>query len=80
MGSSDWQDAVTDDQPQQAPPALVPITEAAKELGIGRDLAYRLARETGELLPGLPVLRIGSLLKVTRAQLTRICEGDIGSA
>lgn len=50
-------------------PALVPLTVAARELGIGRNVAYQLAKEKGELVPGLPVLRVQGLLKVTRSQL-----------
>lgn len=56
-----------------AGPALVPLLAAAKELGIGESLAYKLADAgRGELLPGLPVIRIGSRLVVSRAQLDRI--------
>ena len=53
-----------------AGPALVPLTEAARVLGIGRTTAYKLAK-SGQLCPGLPVFRIAGL-KVCRAQLDKI--------
>lgn len=59
--------------------ALVPLDHARKELGIGRSSAYILAK-TGELMPGLPVYRIGGVWKVSRAQLERVIAGDIPAA
>jgi len=47
------------------------VEEAAKQLRIGRTLAYRLAREflaTGGR-SGLPVIRVGRLLRVRRSDL-----------
>ena len=55
---------------QDAGPALVPLTEAARVLGIGRTTAYELAK-TGWLCPGLPVFPIAGL-KVCKAQLDKI--------
>ena len=55
----------------------VSIEEAAAALGIGRQLAYRLARENA--LP-VPVLRVGRRrLLVPRAALMRLLEGTGGS-
>jgi excisionase family DNA binding protein len=48
-------------------PATLSITEAAAVLGIGRTLAYELAR-TGEL----PTLRLGRRLVVPRHALERM--------
>ena len=47
------------------------VEEAAKELGIGRTLAYRLAREflATNGASGLPVIRVGRLLRVRRSDL-----------
>ncbi|MCS7257479.1 MAG: hypothetical protein RMJ05_07900 [Thermomicrobium sp.] len=40
-------------------PATVSVAAAARLLGIGRSLAYELARWRGELTPEVPVIRIG---------------------
>ncbi len=40
-------------------PATVSVAEAAQLLGVGRSLAYELARWRGELAPGVPVVRVG---------------------
>ena len=47
----------------------VSVEDAAAALGIGRSLAYRLARANE--LP-VPVLRVGKRLLVPRAALTRL--------
>ena len=47
------------------------VEEAAKQLRIGRTLAYRLAREylATDGRSGLPVIRVGKLLRVRRSDL-----------
>ena len=47
------------------------VEDAAKELGIGRTLAYRLAQEflATNGASGLPVIRVGRLLRVRRTDL-----------
>ena len=40
------------------------VEVAAAALGIGRTLAYKLARERGELAEGVPVIRVGRMLRV----------------
>lgn len=57
--------------------ALVPLDVARTELGLGRTTAYLLARETGELLPGVPLFRIRGRWYANRAQLERFKAGDI---
>jgi hypothetical protein len=57
-------------------PALVPLDKARLELGIGRNVAYLLAKEQGELAPGVPVFRIRGTWKVSRAQLDRFIAGE----
>jgi len=47
----------------------VTVEQAARVLGIGRGLAYRLAR-SGEL----PTLRLGHRLVVPKAQLQRLLD------
>ncbi|MCM8746781.1 helix-turn-helix domain-containing protein [Thermomicrobium sp. CFH 73360] len=37
----------------------VSVGEAAQLLGVGRSLAYELARWQGQLAPGVPVIRVG---------------------
>lgn len=56
-------------------PALIPLDAARLELGIGRNVAYLLAKEQGELAPGVPVFRIRGCWKVNRAQLDRFKAG-----
>ena len=57
-------------------PKTITVEAAARELGIGRSLAYSLAR-TGEL-PG--VIRLGSRrLRVSRAQLDAVLRGEDGT-
>jgi excisionase family DNA binding protein len=47
------------------------VEEAARELGIGRTLAFEMAR-TGRL----PVIRLGRRVLVPRAALDRMLAGD----
>ena len=54
--------------------ATVSLAEAAKYLGIGRTTAYEVAK-TGELIPGVPVIRIASRYVVPRAKLIAAVEG-----
>jgi hypothetical protein len=57
-------------------PALVPLDAARAELGIGRTTAYLLAKEAGELAPGLPLFRIRGRWYANRAQLDRFKSGE----
>ena len=59
-------------------PALVPLSEAMRVLGLPRTTAYKLAK-SGQLCPGLPVFYIGGY-KVTRAQLSRVVNEGITRA
>ena len=47
------------------------VEHAAAALDIGRTLAYELARTRGELCAGVPVLRVGRMLKVPTKPLLR---------
>lgn len=58
------------DEKAQAETAVVDIETAGRILGIGRGLAYRLAR-SGEL----PTLQLGRRLVVPRVQLDRMLAG-----
>lgn len=49
-------------------PVTVDVVTAGRCFGMGRDLAYRQAA-SGELAPGVPVLRLGKRLVVLRAAL-----------
>jgi Helix-turn-helix domain len=55
-------------------PLLLTIEEAAAVLRIGRSLAYELARlyESSDGRDGLPVLRVGALLRVPRWALAEL--------
>ena len=55
-------------------PELLTVEEAAKFLRIGRGLAYQLARQFIETegREGLPVLRLGRVMRVPRCQLDQM--------
>jgi hypothetical protein len=55
-------------------PVLLTIEESAAVLRIGRSLAYELARQyqTSDGRAGLPVLRVGSCLRVPRWGLAEL--------
>jgi excisionase family DNA binding protein len=48
--------------------ATLTVPEAAKLLGIGRNLAYQIAADEGELA-GVPIIRVGRRMVVPRAPL-----------
>lgn len=56
--------------PCQSDRATLTVPEAAELLGIGRNLAYQLARE-GELA-GVPVIRVGHRIVVPAARLQAV--------
>jgi len=60
-------------------PAFLTVEEAAAVLRIGRTAAYSLARrwEATEGREGLPVVRVGRLLRVPRHELERLAGGEI---
>ena len=55
-------------------PLLLTVEEAAAVLRIGRSLAYELARlyESSDGRDGLPVLRVGALMRVPRWALAEL--------
>lgn len=53
-------------QDDRRPPATMSVLEAAKQLGISRNLAYQLVRD-GEI----PTLRLGRRIIVPRAAFDR---------
>lgn len=55
-------------------PLLLTVEEAAGVLRIGRSLAYELARlyESSDGRDGLPVLRVGALMRVPRRALAEL--------
>ena len=58
-------------QTQHTPKQTLTVEEAAQILGIGRTLAYDLAR-SGQL----PAIRLGSRLLISRAGIERLLEGE----
>ncbi|MGE4164114.1 MAG: helix-turn-helix domain-containing protein [Vicinamibacterales bacterium] len=60
-------------------PDVLTVEEAADVLRIGRTLAYELARrfEVSDGAAGLPVLRIGRVLRVPKSALARILAGEL---
>jgi hypothetical protein len=72
MGSMSVVDGGT--HPLEQHPLLLTIEEAAGVLRIGRSLAYELARryEASNGRHGLPVMRVGSCLRVPRWALAEL--------
>lgn len=54
----------------------VGVVTAGSALGIGAGLAYELAR-TGQLVDGVPVLRLGKRLRVPSASVLRALGLDV---
>lgn len=54
-------------------PATLDIVTAGKIAGVGRSVSYEAAR-TGQLIPGVPVIRVGQRYRVPVAPL----EGALG--
>jgi excisionase family DNA binding protein len=67
------------EQPSTGPPDLLTIEEAAAVLRIGRTAAYQLARRylAAGGKEGLPVVRVGRLLRVPRVELEKLIGGPI---
>jgi excisionase family DNA binding protein len=61
-------------------PELLTVTEAAELLRISRTTAYAEAQRYLRTGDGLPVVRIGRSLRVPRARLRRIIEGEPASS
>lgn len=57
--------------------ATLTIPEAAKLLGISRNLAYEIAAQDGELA-GIPVIRVGRRLLIPQARLLGVLGLDDG--
>ena len=51
--------------------ATLTVPEAADLLGIGRNLAYEIAKRDGELA-GVPVIRVGRRLLIPHARLLAV--------
>lgn len=59
------------DRPVSRVSATLTIPEAAKLLGVGRNLAYEIATRDGELA-GVPVIRVGRRLLIPHARLRAV--------
>ena len=62
--------------PPTAPTATLSVPEAARLLGIGKSLAYDLARR-GEF--PVRVLRLGQRMRVSRVELDRYLAGEVAA-
>jgi hypothetical protein len=69
---------MTSQELQELQASTVTTVEIACDaLNVGRTLGYQLARERGELAEGVPVLRVGRMLKVpTRPLLAALGYGE----
>lgn len=68
-----------DDQPAKALPDFLTVEEAAKILRIGRTAAYEQTRRYEETdgAAGIPVIRVGRLMRVPRLALERWLGGPL---
>jgi hypothetical protein len=57
-------------------PSTVKVAEAARILDCSTSALYELARTTGELVPGIPFVRIGTTLRLPRARLIAYAAGE----
>lgn len=57
-------------------PATLGIDTARRAIPMGRNAAYEAAR-LGELIPGVPVLKVGQRLRVVTADLERVLGIDV---
>src|SRR5919106_1883037 len=71
-----------DGPPAGGLPDFLTVTEAARLLRIGRTSAYQLAQQwcDTEGREGLPVVRVGRLLRVPRHELERLAGGELTAA
>ncbi len=69
-----YEEAMIDFDTDSSLPPLLTIDEAARVLRIGRSLAYQLAREyeSSDGDDGLPVIRVGTCLRVPRWALIEL--------
>lgn len=62
-----------------AEPLTMTMSEAAQVLGVSRNALYDVAR-SGQIAPGVPVLRIGRRLVVPRDRLIAFATGELTGA
>jgi hypothetical protein len=72
----------TEDVASDRPPDFLTVEEAARVLRIARTSAYQLAKRWcfTDGREGLPVVRVGRLLRVPRHGLERLAGGELGAA
>jgi excisionase family DNA binding protein len=72
----------TEDVVPDRPPDFLTVEEAARVLRIGRTSAYQLAQRwcSTDGREGLPVVRVGRLLRVPRPALERLAGGGLSAA
>lgn len=66
----------TTDTPAAAPAATLSIPDAGRVLGIGKSLAYDLARR--DEFP-VRILRLGQRMRVSRVELDRYLAGEVAA-
>lgn len=57
-------------------PSTVSLPEAARMLGVSKSTAYDTAKATGELTPGVPVIKVGSRYVISMAHLRQTLGGS----
>lgn len=68
---------MTDTLYDAQPTSTVKIREAAEILGVSQSNLYTLARTTGQIAPGVPILRIGTSLRIPRERLMAYAAGEL---
>jgi excisionase family DNA binding protein len=71
----------TEDVAPDRPPDFLTVEEAARVLRIGRTCAYQLAQQwcSTDGREGLPVVRVGRLLRVPKHALERLAGGELSA-
>ena len=52
------------------------VTDAAAILDVSRSLIYDVIKQTGSVAPGVPALRIGTVVRIPRRRLLAYAAGE----
>jgi excisionase family DNA binding protein len=57
-------------------PQTLSVTDAAAILGVSRSLIYEVIKQTGCVTPGVPAMRIGTVVRIPRLRLLAYAAGE----